>query len=266
MDAHEDDLEFVRRTADDLYLFNHSDEPLKRIRVADKLVHTELEGVYPSPLYEIEDLPPHSYVPLPTSSEGLGGAQSWDVKVAEWAGGKRIEEKSYPEEKRWGGAEFSETRVDRNVRHLGSIPSHRLGEEPEELTAPGTLRAQKLSVYRDTDRTLYLINGAEVGADCFHLRCYHYRREGWRWPEDKSGAEAKMLQACDVPPKSYVTLVSGFDSQKERFEFEVMQVDWSDGETFEGPLELPLVDPAGSTPLGERELSHQERDVEWVET
>ena len=246
MDAPEDDLEFVRRTGDGLYLFNRSDETLKRIRVADKLVRTELESVYASPLYEIEDLPPRSYVPLPTSSEGLEGAQFWDVKVAEWTGGKRVEGTFYPEEKRWGAAEFSETRVDREVRHLGTIASHRLGEEPEELTAPGTLYTQKLAVYRGTDRTLYLINGAKVGADRFQLRCYHYRREGWWWPEDISGAEAKMLRIGDVPPTSYVALVSGFDSNKERFEFEAVQVDWADGETFEGPLELPLTNPVRS--------------------
>jgi hypothetical protein len=265
MDDPEDNLEFVRRTGDGLYLFNHSDETLKRIRVADKLVHTELESVYSSPLYEIEELPPRTYVPLPTSSEGLEGAQFWDVKVAEWSGGRRVEETLYPEEKRWGAAEFSETRVDRNVRHLGTIPSHRLGEEPTELTDPGTLYTQKLAVYRDTDRTLYLINGAEVGADCFHLRCYHYWRDEWRWPEDKSGAEAKMLRIGDVPPTSYVALVSGFDSNKERFEFEAVQVDRADGETFEGPLELPLTNPVRSAPLGERELSRKEREVEWVE-
>jgi hypothetical protein len=55
-----------------------------------------------------------------------------------------------------------------------------------------------------------------------------------------------MLRIGDVPPTSYVALVSGFDSNKERFEFEAVQVDWADGETFEGPLELPLTNPVRS--------------------
>jgi hypothetical protein len=71
MDAPEDDLEFVRRTGDGLYLFNRSDETLKRIRVADELVRTELESVYASPLYEIEISHPDRMFPSPLRQKVL---------------------------------------------------------------------------------------------------------------------------------------------------------------------------------------------------
>ena len=63
-----------------------------------------------------------------------------------------------PEAKRLCGAEFSETCVEREVRRLGTIPANHLGEEPGELSTPGKRHTQKLEVYRDTGRTLYLIN------------------------------------------------------------------------------------------------------------
>lgn len=271
MDEPEDDLAFIRREGltSQSYLLNHSDETLKRIRVADKCIDAETGFVSSSPLYEIEDLPPRSYLPLPLSSGGYlldsTGKQFWEVKCAEWTDGRRVEEIFYPEAKRLCGAEYSETYVEREVRRLGTIPSHHLGEEPGELSTPGKRHTQKLEVYRDTDWTLYLINGADPGAERLQLRCYHYRREGWRWP-DKSDAEAKMVQICDVPPGAYVTLVKGFDSGEERFEFEAIRADWSDGETYEGPLELSLTNPARSTPLDERDLSHVGRDVEQIKT
>lgn len=272
MDKPEDDLEFIRREGltSQSYLLNRSTETLKRIRVADKCIDARRGYVSSSPLYEIEDLPPWSYVPLPPPSGGYlldsTGKQFWEVKCAEWADSQRIKEVSYPEAKRLCGAEFSETCVEREVRRLGTIPSHYLGEEPGELSTPGKRHTQKLEVYRDTARTLYLINAAEARADRLQLRCYHYRRDGWRWPVDKSDADARMLQIHNVPSGSYVTLVKGFDSEEEQFEFEAMRTDWSDGETYEGPLELSRTNPARSTPLDERDLSHAGRDVEQIET
>lgn len=76
------------------------------------------------------------------------------------------------------GPSFPETCVEREVRRLGTIPAHHLGEEPGELSTPGKRHTQKLEVYRDTGRTLYLINGAEPEAKRLQLRCYHYRRDG----------------------------------------------------------------------------------------
>ena len=140
----------------------HSNETLRRILVADKCIDAKSGFVSSCPLYEIEDLPPRSYVSLPSVTGGhlldLSGKQFWEVKHAEWTDGKRVEGISYPEAKRLCGAEFSETCVEREVRRLGTIPANHLGEEPGELSTPGKRHTQKLKVYRDTGRTLYLIN------------------------------------------------------------------------------------------------------------
>lgn len=110
------------------FLFNHRDKALKRVQLADLLV-TSNEGsnagpfVFPAPVYRICDIPPHTYVRLPSKDESLDGYTLWRIDEATWADGKRLEkQKTLSERRLWGGAVFSETQVQREVEHLRTEP------------------------------------------------------------------------------------------------------------------------------------------------
>jgi len=93
----------------------------------------------------------------------------------------------------------------------------------------------------------------------------HFKRENGNWPEDRSGAEQKELQVRDMSARSYMRLVEEFDTNRERFEYELREVDWSDREEYRGSRELPNLNPVRATPLEERELARVEREISSVE-
>lgn len=259
-----DDLRVIRQQRS-RYLFNRSDATLKRVRLADELASTELRAAYASPVYEIRDIPPHSYVTLGEASKYLDGAQLWHIRAAEWADGTALEEPfRMAEEKKWGGAVFSETHVEREVHHIGTVPAHSLDEdEPDEEKDNGKLYAQKVNMYRDTGRTLHLVNRVPVAADRLQLTRYRYLRQEGVWPE--SPTDTKRLEVRDLPAKSYVPVVSDFDSNTEKFEFELTEVNWEDGATYHETRMLKVGNPVHSTPLSEQDLTRVDREVRNVD-
>lgn len=258
-----DDLRVIRQQRS-RYLFNRSDATLERVQLADELASTELRAAYASPVYEIRDIPPHSYVTLREASKYVDGAQLWHIRAAEWSDGTTLEKPfRMAEEKKWGGAVFSETHVEREIRHIGTVPAHSLdAEEPEEAKDTGRLYAQKVIVYRDTRRTLHLVNGVPVGADRLHFTRYRYVRQEGVWPD--TATDTTTLEIGDLPGKSYVPVVSDFDSNTEKFDFELTEVDWSDGETYRGTRRLKVGNPSRSTPLNEQDLTKVRREVKPV--
>ena len=122
------DLEVVRQLKR-RYLFNYSGRPLRRIRLADQLISVEAELIFPTPVYEVESLPPHSFVRVPASDEKLDGYPRWRVDWAVWTEGRRIEGPLVlPQTKVWGGAVFEEQEVDREVIHVKTEPGSKLNE------------------------------------------------------------------------------------------------------------------------------------------
>ena len=258
-----DDL-LVIRQQQRRYLFNRSDATLERVRLADELASTELRAAYSSPVYEIRDIPPHSYVTLGEASKYLDGAQLWHIRAAEWSDGTALEEPfRMAEQKKWGGAVFSETHVEREVHHIGTVPAHSLDEgEPEEAKDTGKLYAQKVTIYRDTGRTLHLVNRVPVAAERLQLTRYRYLRQEGVWPE--SPTDTKTLEVRDLPAKSYVPVAAGFDSNTEKFKFVLTEVDWGDGETYRDARMLKVGNPARSTPLSEQDFTRVDREVRFV--
>lgn len=112
---------------DSRLLFNHRDAELKRILLAELLISSGGASgpfVFPAPVYEIEGLPPHSYMELPSSDEYLDGYRLWHIREAEWEDGKTLTEPiKLSERKLWGGATFSEAHVQREAEHLHTEPS-----------------------------------------------------------------------------------------------------------------------------------------------
>jgi hypothetical protein len=100
---------------------------LKRILLAELLVSSGGASgpfVFPAPVYEVEELPAHSYTKLPSADEKLDGYTLWHIREAEWEDGKTLTEPiKLSERKLWGGATFSENLVQRTVRHLHTEPS-----------------------------------------------------------------------------------------------------------------------------------------------
>jgi len=118
------DLQVVTRGGDRL-LFNHRDAALSRIRVAELLVSVESSEpfVFQIPVYEIEEIPSHSYTGLPSRDENLDGYILWHVREAEWEDGYALTDPlKLSERKVWGGATFPETRVDREVVRVDTEP------------------------------------------------------------------------------------------------------------------------------------------------
>ncbi len=112
---------------DTRFLFNHRGSELKRILLSELLVSSGGASgpfVFPAPVYQIQDLPPHSYTELPSADEKLDGYSLWHVREAEWEDGKTLMEPvKLSERKLWGGATFSEAHVQREVQHLHTEPS-----------------------------------------------------------------------------------------------------------------------------------------------
>lgn len=129
------DLQVVVQTGD-RYLFNHRDAALERVQIADLLV-TSNEGsavgpyVFPAPVYEVQTVPPHAYVQLPSRDDHLDGYTLWRIDAAEWEDGRSIDAPLImPQRKLWGGAVFTERQVQREVKHLRT--------EPERQATPAT--------------------------------------------------------------------------------------------------------------------------------
>ena len=267
-----EDLRIVNKLGQ-RYLFNRANEVLKRVRVVDELWSVELEIVYPSPVYEMLDIPPHSYVELTDEDLNLDGAQSWRIELAEWEGETVLDEPFIMTEvKRWGGAEFSETQVDRELRHIGSVPGYRVGEDLTSDVELGELYVQKIGIFQDVQRTLHFLNRSYVEIEMARLACYHFRRENGRWPDSKHDAERKEITVRDVPPRSYLPILSDFDTNHERFEFDLLESKFSDGERFladagtdAAAWDLPITNQARSTPLEKRNLTRAEGTVEGLD-
>ena len=108
-------------------LFNHRDAKLERILLAELLVSSGGASgpfVFPAPVYEVEELPAHSYTKLPSTDEKLDGYTLWRIREAEWEDGEPLTKPiKLSELRRWGGAAFSEAHVQREVQHLHTEPS-----------------------------------------------------------------------------------------------------------------------------------------------
>ena len=256
------------------YLFNRTDEALKRVQIVDELRSYELGIVYPSPVYEVVDIPPHSYVELTDRDVSLGGAQLWRIERAEWEEKVLSEPFTTRERKRWGGAEFSETLIDRELRHIGSVPGRRIGQDLTGEFDMGEFYVQKIGIFRDIQRRLHLLNRSYVGIEKGRLACYHFQREDGRWPESKHEAALREITVREMPSRSYLTLFSGFDTNRERFEFDLLEAAFSDEETFRASdgsngadWELPLTNRVRSAPLEKWKLTRAEtgtvEGVDW---
>lgn len=238
------------------FLLNRSDAALGRIRIVDYLLAVEPGYVYPSPVYEIRDLPPRSYVALPEEPDRLDGAQGWVVLLAEWEDGHSVREhRILYETEKWGGAEISGKEAERELRYLGTIPSHPEGEPPEEMEDMGKLYARQVEVYRDMERRILLLNEAHVKADRIELIQRKYEREEGTWPVGKSEAKTEEIVMRDMPARSYAPIAEGFDPNRERFEYELTGAEWEDGESYSGTREMSFSNPVRGKPLGERGLS-----------
>jgi len=241
------------------FLFNRSDIALERTRIVDYLVATEPGYVYPSPTYEIRDVPPRSYVALPDENRYLDGAQGWVILEAEWEDEKSVEEpRILYETKKWSGAEFAEEEVERELRYLGTVPSHRAGEPPEEMEDMGALYARQVKVYRDTKHRILLLNEAYVGAKAITLAQYTFEREKGRWPDGKDEAVSEEIQIHDMPARSYTPIVEDLNSNRERYEYELLGAEWEDAERFSETREMAMANPVRSMPLSERGLTPRE--------
>jgi len=94
---------------------------------------------------------------------------------------------------------------------------------------------------------------------------YHFKRENGNWPQDRTGAEGKKLQVREMSARSYAPLVEELDANRERYEYELREVDWTDGEEYRGSRELPILNPVRVKPLEERGLARVEREISSVE-
>lgn len=110
-----DGIEVIRQP-NRRFLFNRSGLAIRRMWLTDRVISYQGGIEFPSPIYEVRDLPAGSYMQLPGWDKYLDGITTWTLTEVEWEDGTSLSEPVYRgEHKRWGGARFDEQLVEREA-------------------------------------------------------------------------------------------------------------------------------------------------------
>jgi hypothetical protein len=138
------------------------------------------------------------------------------------------------------------------------LPERRIGEEWDQLKEFGKLYAQRIAVYRDTKRRMLLLNLGYTDSEWLKITKRHYKKRSG--PGNYSSSEETLL-VDGLPARSFVPLLNDFDTNREKFEFELKGGRWDDGKTYEDERTLRVLNRLHSKPLEERELQSVDVDV-----